>query len=81
MARSHGCNVASAPTTEGLIKLLKDFGVDGTQARRTLEQYHQAVALGESDVPLDAPSGRGSLSPSSLIGGEAPFFVMEVQPS
>jgi len=81
MARAHGCNVASAPTIEGLVKLLEEWGVDGPQTRHTIEQYHQAVSLGDSDISLDAPSGYGGQSPRTIIGGEAPFFIMEVQPS
>jgi hypothetical protein len=80
-ARSHGCNVASAPTLSGLVKVLQGWGVDGAQARRTVEQYHRAISLGESDVALDAPVGRGGTPPDSLLDGEAEFFAMEVQPS
>ncbi|KAK5259707.1 hypothetical protein LTR40_005466 [Exophiala xenobiotica] len=80
-ARSHGCNVASAPTLSGLVKVLQGWGVDGAQARRTVEQYHRAISLGESDVALDAPVGRGGTPPDSLLDGEADFFAMEVQPS
>lgn len=81
LARSRGCNVASASTIEGLVNLLEGLGVDGTQTHRTIRQYHQAVALGEAEVSLEAPIGRGGTAPSSLIGGKAPFFAMEVQPS
>ncbi|KIX04600.1 uncharacterized protein Z518_05470 [Rhinocladiella mackenziei CBS 650.93] len=80
-ADSHGCNVASAPTLEGLVKILQDWGVDGPQARRTIDQYHRAVALSDSEVRLDAPTGHGGSPPGPLVEGHGPFFAMEVQPS
>jgi len=81
-ARSHGCNVASSPTLDGLIKILQDWGVNGPQVRHTIEQYRRAVALADPDVPLDAPIGHGGSPPEPLIeGDEGPFFAMEVQPS
>lgn len=80
-ARSHGCNVTSAPSLEGLIKILRDWGVDGAQTRQTIEQYHRATSLGEPNAVLDAQVGRGGTPPDSLMDGEADFFAMEVQPS
>jgi len=39
------------------------------------------VSLGEPNVALDAPVGRGGTPPDSLLDGESEFFAMEVQPS
>ncbi|KIW92829.1 uncharacterized protein Z519_06678 [Cladophialophora bantiana CBS 173.52] len=80
-ARAHGCNVGSASTLEGLVRLLQDWGVDSFQARRTIEQYHRAVVQAKSDVALDAPIGKGGPPPESLLDGEGGFYAMEVQPS
>lgn len=80
-ASAHGCNVASAPTLRGLLDALQQWGVDAAQARRTVEQYDRAVRLGDADVVLDAPVGRGGTPPASLVEGEGPFYAMEVQPS
>ncbi|KAK5049915.1 hypothetical protein LTR84_004034 [Exophiala bonariae] len=81
LARSRGCNVASASTIEGLVSLLEGLGIDGAQTHRTIKQYHQAVVRGEADISLAPQVGRGGTAPASLIGGQAPFFAMEVQPS
>ncbi|KAL6241203.1 hypothetical protein RBB50_011882 [Rhinocladiella similis] len=80
-ARAHGCNVASAPTIEGLVKVLQEWGVDGIQAKLTIEQYHRAVSQAKSGIILDAPVGKGGIPPESLLDGEGGFFAMEVQPS
>ncbi|RVX75784.1 hypothetical protein B0A52_00140 [Exophiala mesophila] len=80
-ARSHGCNVASAPTLEGLVKILEGWGVNGQQARHTIEQYHRAVTSNDGKISLDVPVGRAGTPPDSLLDGEADFFAMEVQPS
>lgn len=80
-ARHHGCNVASAPTLDELVDILNNWGADGLQARRTVEQYDLAVRLGDTEISLDAPVGRGGSPPVPLVDGEGPFFVMEVQPS
>lgn len=55
--------------------------MEKVQAIRTIKQYDSAVRLGQSDVKLDAPVGRGGLPPASLVDGEGPFYAMEVQPS
>lgn len=80
-ARHHGCNVASASTLDGLVKILDDWKVDSSQARRTIEQYDQVVSRGNTGISLDAPTGRTGTPPVPLVDGEGPFFVMEVQPS
>jgi hypothetical protein len=80
-ARDHGCNVGSAPTLDGLVEILQSWGVDGVQARQTIDHYDRVVRLGDKNVVLDAPVGRGSPPPSPLLDGEGPFYSMEVQPS
>ena len=80
-ARQHGCNVASAPTLDGLIQILNKWGADGSQARRTIEQYDQVVRRGNTGISLSAPAGRTGTPPVPLVDGEGPFFAMEVQPS
>jgi hypothetical protein len=80
-ARYHGCNVASSPHLDGLVKILNEFGANGTQALRTIEQYRRAVSLGDTSITLDAVVGQGGPPPAALIDGEGPFYVMEVQPS
>ncbi|RFU26077.1 hypothetical protein B7463_g10261, partial [Scytalidium lignicola] len=80
-ARDHGCNVASAPTLDGLVDILIRWGADGIEAQRTLQRYDQAVRLGDLSTSLDAPVGRSGPVPVPLIDGEGPFYVMEVQPS
>ncbi|KAJ5825178.1 hypothetical protein N7474_002316 [Penicillium riverlandense] len=80
-ARDHGCNVGSAPTLDGLVAILQNWGVDGVQARHTIDHYDRVVRLGDMDVALDAPVGRGCPPPSTLLDGEGPFYAIEVQPS
>ena len=52
-----------------------------TQATQTIDQYDRAIRLGQQDITLDAPIGRGGPAPTSLVEGEGPFYAMEVQPS
>jgi hypothetical protein len=80
-ALQHGCNVASAPTLDGLIQILNKWGADGSQARRTIEQYDQVVRRGNTGISLNAQAGRSGTPPVPLVDGEGPFFAMEVQPS
>ncbi|KJK63788.1 FAD binding domain protein [Aspergillus parasiticus SU-1] len=80
-AREHGCNVASAPSLDGLVEILNQWGVDGPQALRTIEQYDRIIRLGDKTSTLDAPVGKAGKPPVPLVEGEGPFFVMEVQPS
>ncbi|KAB8261598.1 hypothetical protein BDV32DRAFT_157923 [Aspergillus pseudonomiae] len=80
-AREHGCNVASTPSLEGLAEILNQWGVDGPQALRTIEQYDRIIRLGDKTSTLDAPVGKAGKPPVPLVEGEGPFFVMEVQPS
>ncbi|GKZ53730.1 hypothetical protein AnigIFM49718_007607 [Aspergillus niger] len=80
-AQEHGCRVGSAPTINGLVDILTQWGVNGAQARRTIEQYDQAIRLRDSTVALDAPVGAGGNPPVPLMEGDGPFFCMEVQPS
>ncbi|KAJ5638148.1 hypothetical protein N7490_008027 [Penicillium lividum] len=80
-ARNYGCNVGSAPTLNGLLDVLRGWGVDAAQSARTIEQYDQVVRLGNTSIGLDAPVGRGGPPPASLVDGEGPFYAMEVQPS
>ncbi|KAE8332952.1 hypothetical protein BDV39DRAFT_188996 [Aspergillus sergii] len=80
-AREHGCNVASAPSLDGLAEILNQWGVDGPQALRTIEQYDRIIRLGDKTSTLDAPVGKAGKPPVPLVEGEGPFFVMEVQPS
>ncbi|PYH63640.1 3-ketosteroid 1-dehydrogenase helE [Aspergillus vadensis CBS 113365] len=80
-AQEHGCRVGSAPSINGLVDILKEWGVNETQARRTIEQYDQVIRLGNSTVALDAPVGAGGKPPVPLVEGDGPFFCMEVQPS
>ncbi|KAI2987670.1 hypothetical protein CBS147344_4609 [Aspergillus niger] len=80
-AQEHGCRVGSAPTINGLVDILTQWGVNGAQARKTIKQYDQAIRLGDSTVALDAPVGAGGNPPVPLVEGDGPFFCMEVQPS
>ncbi|CAG7962010.1 unnamed protein product [Penicillium salamii] len=80
-AREHGCNVASSVTLAGLVDILQQWGVDHSSARRTIKEYDQVVRLGNKNVVLDAPIGRGGPPPVPLVDGEGPFYAMEVQPS
>ncbi|KAJ5699144.1 hypothetical protein N7462_001149 [Penicillium macrosclerotiorum] len=80
-AREYGCNVGEASTLNGLLNLIREWGVDYVQAARTLEQYDQFVRLGKRNLVLDAPTGQFGLSPAPLVEGEGPFYAMEVQPS
>ncbi|KAE8359949.1 hypothetical protein BDV27DRAFT_168212 [Aspergillus caelatus] len=80
-ARGYGCNVASAPSLDGLAEILNQWGVDGPQALRTIEQYDRFIRLGDKTSTLDAPVGNAGKPPVPLVEGEGPFFVMEVQPS
>ncbi|GJP97655.1 hypothetical protein CBS63078_3609 [Aspergillus niger] len=80
-AQEHGCRVGSAPTINGLVEILTQWGVNGAQARKTIKQYDQAIRLGDSTVALDAPVGAGGNPPVPLVEGDGPFFCMEVQPS
>ncbi|KAF9894796.1 hypothetical protein FE257_004417 [Aspergillus nanangensis] len=80
-ARDHGCNVASAPTLDELANVLDNWGVNGAQARRTIDQYDRSIRLGDKSAILDAPVGKGGAPPVPLVDGNGPFFAMEVQPS
>lgn len=81
LSRDYGCNVASSETLDGLYDILSRWGVDRSQARKTIEQYERAVRLWDDEVQLDAPVGRAGPPPTPLVEGEGPFFAMEVQPS
>jgi hypothetical protein len=80
-ARQHGCRVASATTLDGLVQILNQWGVDGRQARRTIDQYDRVVRLGDKDIVLDAPVGSAGPPPKPLVEEDGPFYAMEVQPS
>ena len=80
-ARQHGCRVAESETVEGLLKTLRGWGVDDVKTRHTIDNYHRHVALGDRSVSLEYPVGCAGSPPASLLGGEGPFFAMEVQPS
>lgn len=80
-AGEYGCNVGSASTLSGLVDILRQWGVNHTQARRTIEEYDQVVRLGDKSIVLDAPIGRAGLPPVPLVDGEIPFYAMGVQPS
>ncbi|GKZ27730.1 hypothetical protein AbraCBS73388_005460, partial [Aspergillus brasiliensis] len=80
-ARDYGCNVASSATMDGLIDILIKWGVNGQQARHTLESYNAVVSNGNKELLLDAPVGRIGSPPEPLIANHGPFYVMEVQPS
>ena len=80
-ARDYGCNVGQASTLDGLVKILRQWGVNGTQAAQTIDQYDRAIRLGQQAINLDAPIGRGGPAPTPLVEGEGPFYAMEVQPS
>lgn len=73
--------MVESPTLAGLIEALGEFGVNTNEAKRTIEQYHKSVALGDSSIVLDAPTGRGGEPAAPLEEGKGPFFAMEVQPS
>jgi hypothetical protein len=64
-----------------LADILRQWGVDGTQARQTIEQYHRAVRLGDETAMMDAPVWKAGCPAAALVEGEGPFFAMEVQPS
>ncbi|KAL5357113.1 hypothetical protein BJX96DRAFT_181215 [Aspergillus floccosus] len=80
-AREHGCHVDSATTLDGLVDILQKWGVNGAQARRTIDHYDRAIRLGDKTAVLDAPVGQGGAPPAPLVDGDGPFFAMEVQPS
>ena len=80
-ARQHGCRVAESETVEGLLEILRGWGVDATKTRRTIDDYHRNVALGDRSVALDYLVGSTGAPPASLLEGKGPFFAMEVQPS
>lgn len=80
-ARQHGCRVAESETVEGLLETLSGWGVDTTKTRRTIDDYHRRVTLGDRSVALDYPVGSTGVPPASLLEGKGPFFAMEVQPS
>ncbi|KAJ5742807.1 uncharacterized protein N7511_011208 [Penicillium nucicola] len=80
-ARDHGCNVGTASTLNELTKILHNWGVNDMQARHTIEQYDQAMRLGQKHISLDAPVGRGGPPPAPLVDGNGPFYAIEVQPS
>lgn len=80
-ARLHGCRVAESETVEGLLKILAEWGVDTTETRRTIDNYHRNVALGDGSAALDYPVGSAGSPPASLLQGKGPYFAMEVQPS
>ncbi|OJK00106.1 hypothetical protein ASPACDRAFT_1868574 [Aspergillus aculeatus ATCC 16872] len=80
-ARDHGCNVTSATSIADLVSKLEEWGVDGIQARRTLENYDSRIRLGKREVSLDAPTGTAGAASRPLTDGEGPFYAMEVQPS
>lgn len=79
-ARDHGCNVKRASNLSRLVDILRQWGVNHVQARTTIQQYGQ-VCLGDKEIALDAPIGRGGSYPAPLVEGEGPFYAMEVQPS
>ena len=81
LARSYGCRVASSETLEGLFEVLDGWDVDPIQTQKTVRDYDQKVRLGQEDIILDAPTGRGGSKPSPLVDGDGPFYAMEVQPS
>lgn len=80
-ARDYGCNVGKAATVKELVEILGQWGVDRVQAACTIDHYDRVVRLGQTDIALDAPVGRGGLPPASLVDAEGPFYAMEVQPS
>lgn len=80
-AREHGCNVASTSSLDGLTEILKQWGVDGSRARMTIEQYDRIMRCGDKTPLLDSPVGKGGIPPAPLVEGKGPFFAMEVQPS
>lgn len=80
-ARQHGCNVASSSTLDGLIEILDKWGANGSQTRRTIDQYDKVMRGGNTSISLDAPAGRTGTPPVPLVDGEGPFYAMEVQPS
>jgi hypothetical protein len=80
-AREHGCNVGSAPTLDGLVEILRQWGVDGVHTKCTIEEYERAIRQKDARQSLDAPVGRGGLPPAPLVEGEGPFYAIEVQPS
>lgn len=73
--------MAESKTVEGLLETLSGWGVDTTKTRRTIDDYHRRVALGDRSVALDYPVGSTGTPPASLLVGKGPFFAMEVQPS
>ncbi|CAH0019993.1 unnamed protein product [Clonostachys rhizophaga] len=80
-ARSYGCNVASADTLDQLCTILESWGVNGPQAKQTMDQYLKAVGQGDSATILEASVGKIGQPPRPLVEGQGPFYAMEVQPS
>ncbi|KAI9925420.1 hypothetical protein ASPWEDRAFT_113575 [Aspergillus wentii DTO 134E9] len=80
-ARDHGCNVTSADTLDGFADALSQWGVDGKQARQTIDNYSRVIRQRDPSVSLDTPAGQHANAPDALVDGEGPFFAMEVQPS
>ncbi|KAL3478894.1 FAD binding domain-containing protein [Aspergillus californicus] len=80
-AREHGCNVGSAPTLEGLVEILRQWGVDSVRAKCTIKEYETATRDKNGRQSLDAPVGRGGPPPAPLVEGDGPFYAIEVQPS
>lgn len=80
-AREHGCNVGTASTVDELVEMLAGWGVDGVNAKRTIDNYDKVIRQKEAGQGLDAPVGRGGTPPTPLGKGEGPFHAIEVQPS
>ena len=80
-AKSLGCHVIESPTLKGLLEKLGKHGVNVIQAKKTVDQYHRAVGLGDSSVTLDFTADRGGAPAPPLEEGNGPFFATEVQPS
>lgn len=80
-AREHGCNVGAASTLGELVEVLAGWGVDGVNAKRTIDNYDKVIRQREPGQGLDAPVGRGGTPPTPLGEGEGPFHAIEVQPS
>ncbi|KAH8169682.1 FAD binding domain-containing protein [Sarocladium implicatum] len=88
-ARRCGGNVATASSTAGLISVLGEYGVPASTVKKTIESFNEASAAHASGEPvdfssLDAPLGtnnHGAPPHAPLTDSNAPFWVVEVQPS